>query len=273
MSKIKQIIEQYFSQQQFDDVQRKFFFWFKNPASAKEKEDTMHQLWNNLSVSADLSTEKSYEQVKENLGLTKQRLRRSLYIRLARISAVFLIPLLSVLFTWMYIQTQQPQKINLVECFVSDGEIREIELPDNSRVLINSGSTLFYQEGFNGKTREIYLSGEAKFIVSPDKKKPFLVKTNDMLVEALGTVFNVSSYPDNSQTITTLIEGKVGIEIKPTKEDFILNPSEQIIYDKVTGQCTQKEARLDYVLAWEKGQMVFQTASLYNITSDAINCI
>jgi ferric-dicitrate binding protein FerR (iron transport regulator) len=268
MSTIRKIIEQYFGQQQPEDIQRKFLFWLKSPVLAKEKEDTMSQLWDNLSISSDLSTGKSYKQVEKRLGITKHTSRHLFYIRLTRIAAIFLIPVLSVLSAWLYVQSQQPQGISLVECSVPNGEIREIELPDDSRVVINSGTTLFYQEEFKGKTREIYLSGEAKFIVSPNKKKPFVVKTNDMLVEALGTIFNVSSYPDNPYTTATLVEGKVGVDIRLTKENFIINPSEQIIYDKTTGQSIRKQARVDYVLAWEKGQMAFLSAPLHIIIKE-----
>ena len=265
----KKLIEHYFQSQQLEETRRRFFFWLKSPVSSKEKEKAMAELWEELSVPADPSTEKSYKQVEERLGFNKQPARHLLYIRLARIAAVFLIPVLSLLSAWLYVQDyQKPAEINLVECFVPNGETREIELPDKSQVVINSGSTLFYQKGFNGKTRDIYLSGEAKFTVAKDKKRPFIVKTNDMAVEALGTVFNVSSYFDNPVTTATLIEGKVGVNIRSTEQRFILNPREQIVYDKKSGQILKKKTRIDYVLAWEKGQMVFQSASLQTIIKE-----
>ena len=265
----KKIIEHYFRGQQPEETRRKFFFWLKSPISSQEKEEAMVELWEELSVPADQSTEGSYKQIEKRLGFSKRSAMRPLYLRLARIAAVFLIPVLSLLSAWLYVQDhQKPAEINLVECFVPNGEIKEIELPDKSRVIVNSGSTLFYQKGFNGKTREIYLSGEAKFTVAKDKKRPFIVKTNDMAIEALGTVFNVSSYFDNPATTATLIEGKVGVNIRSTEQRFILNPREQIVYDKKSGQILKKKTRIDYVLAWEKGQMVFQSASIQSIIKE-----
>lgn len=265
MSKVKEIIERYFIHQQPEDIQHNFFRWLKTPDSLEEKEEEFSHLWDAISVSADSSTERSFQQVEKRLGLSKQSARRSLYIRITRIAAVFLIPVLSLLTAWLYVQNQPAPDLNLVEYYVPHGEIREITLPDNSQALINSGSMLFYQKEFKGKKREIYLSGEAKFTVTPDKKKPFIVRTNDMAVEALGTVFNVSSYADNPYVIATLVEGKVGVDILPTEDEFILKPREQVVYDKETRESLLKEARLDYVLAWEKGQMVFQSASLFTI--------
>lgn len=268
MSKVNKIIEHYFRQQQSEEVQRRFFFWLKHADTSREKEEVLSRLWEETSVPPDLSTEISYRQVEKRLGFTWRTGNRALYIRTARIAALFLIPLLSVITAWYYVQHQQAPEINLVECYVPNGQIQEIILPDNSHVLVNSGSTLFYQEKFNGRIRDIYLSGEATFTISPDKKKPFIVKTGDMSVEALGTEFNVSSYPDNPHTVTTLIEGKVGVHIKSTETDFILRPGEQVVFDKETGFSSQKEARLDYVLAWQKGQLIFQSASLHQIVEE-----
>jgi ferric-dicitrate binding protein FerR (iron transport regulator) len=186
-----------------------------------------------------------------------------------RIAAVFLIPLFSILTAYWYVQNQPPfEDVALMECYVPNGEIREIRLPDSSSVLINSGSALFYPQAFKGNTRTIYLNGEAKFTVRQNKKMPFIVSTKDMNVEALGTVFNISSYPDNPYTTTTLAQGKVKVDIKTSEETFLLSPNEQVIYDKVTGTAVQKQSRLDYVLAWEKGLLVFQSASLHTVIKE-----
>jgi ferric-dicitrate binding protein FerR (iron transport regulator) len=267
-SRTKQIIEQYFGRQQPENIQRAFFFWMKKPVLIQEKEEVLFQLWEELFVSTDLSTEKSYRQVEQKLKLRKTVQRHRIYLRIARIAAMFLIPVLSLMTAWLYVQNQPDADMHLVECYVPHGEVREITLPDQSTVLINSGSIIFYPENFKGKIRNVYLNGEAKFSVSPDQRKPFIVRTNDMNVEALGTVFNVSSFSNNPHTITTLIEGQVGVEVRPVEESFILNPGEQVVFDKKTGMTQLKKARLDYVLAWEKGQLVFQGASLYTIVNE-----
>lgn len=268
MSNIYKIIELFFKQSVSEEVQKKFFFWLKTPHASPEKEEAMNHIWDKLHIEADRSTENSYKQVEEKLGFAVRKNVRNLYTRFAKIAAILIIPFLSVFTAWWYVHNQQMPELTLVEYFVPNGEIREITLPDNSKVMVNSGSTLFYPAGFKGKNREIYLSGEAKFTVAPDKKRPFIVKTNDMNVEALGTIFNISSYSDNLYTTATLAQGKIKVDIKSTNESYILEPNEQIRFDKKTGNCLQLEARMDYVLAWEKGQMVFQRASLYEIIKE-----
>lgn len=268
MSNIYKIIELFFKQSVPEEVQKKFFFWLKTPHASHEKEETMSHIWGELHIEADQSTKNSYKQVEEKLGFATRKKVQTLFIRFARIAAIFIIPFLSVFSAWWFVQNQPAPELTLVEYFVPNGEMREIILPDSSKVTINSGSTLFYPTGLKGKNREIYLSGEAKFTVAPDKKRPFIVKTNDLQVEALGTVFNLFSYPDNLYTIATLAEGKIKVNIHSTNESYILEPNEQIRFDKKTGNSLRLEVRMDYVLAWEKGQMVFQKASLYEIVKE-----
>lgn len=265
MSRINQIIEYFFKEEQPEENQKNFRRWFFRPSSVKEKEDAIRIIWDDVQIKADASTEDSYLKLTRKLGFRKQK-PVSVYIRRwIQIAAILIFPLLCAGTAWWYVQTQKPKELLIVECFVPDGETREVILPDQSVVIVNSGSSLLYPREFTGKVRDIYLSGEAKFSVHPDKNKPFVVKTNDMSVEALGTVFNVSSYPDNKKTIASLSEGKIKVNIKSSHECFILNPDEQVVYDRKTGQSERQTTRVDYILAWEKGQMIFQGASLYSV--------
>ena len=71
-----------------------------------------------------------------------------------------------------------------------------------------------------------FLIGEANFKVKPDKKHPFIVKSNDFQVTALGTEFNVSAYPENPVLAATLISGSVLVEYNNLKSQVILKPNE-----------------------------------------------
>lgn len=262
MSRINQICKLFFQNDYPKDLQSRFFLWFAAPVSTEQKEEALQQLWDDIEVPFDSATESSYLKVYERIY---QPERRNFFVGFRRIAAALLIPILSAGATYLYMKYKEVPDTELLECFVPDGEIRQILLPDHSTVTINSGSTLIYPKSFNGKTRKIYLSGEAKFMVQKDPEKPFIVKTRDMETEALGTVFNVSSYADNLLTISTLISGKVRVGVKSNSENFILSPSEQIVYNHESKFAVKKNARIDYVLAWERGQLVFQEASLQEI--------
>lgn len=52
-------------------------------------------------------------------------------------------------------------------------------------------------EKFKGEHREVNLKGEAYFEVTKNRKHSFIVQTESVNVEVLGTHFNVESYPDD----------------------------------------------------------------------------
>jgi ferric-dicitrate binding protein FerR (iron transport regulator) len=268
MSRIEQIIERYLDDAQTENTQRDFFLWLVQSPSSFEKDQVLFEQWNDIQDVGNCDVEASFAQLAERLNWTKRRTFRSLALRISRIAAMFLIPILSAAIVYWVMQSQeppQPAELNLIECFVPKGEIEEIILPDNSIAILNSGTTLIYPENFDGNKRHIYLNGEAKFTVAKDPEKPFIVKTKDMEIKALGTIFNVSSYSDDSKTSATLVQGAVQADIKADGQSFILNPGEQVAYNNLTKTAELKPVRIEYVLAWERGQMVFQSAPLYEI--------
>jgi ferric-dicitrate binding protein FerR (iron transport regulator) len=277
MSRVEQIIECFLNDEQAENTQRTFFLWLRHPSSTSEKDRSLYAQWDGIQAVDDSDAEASFGQLTERLGgtkpATKRRTARSLMFRIARIAAMFLIPLFSLATAYWFVQSRQPVELNLVTCFVPKGEIKEIALPDGSVAILNSGTTLIYPENFTGNNRPVYLNGEAKFTVAKDPEKTFVVKTKDMDVNALGTVFNVSSYSDNCQTVATLVQGSVQVDIKADDEQsFLLKPSEQVVYNSLTKTVEHKTVRIEYVLAWERGQMAFQSAPLYEIISEMERC-
>jgi ferric-dicitrate binding protein FerR (iron transport regulator) len=268
MSKTEHIIERFFNDEQPETAQRAFFLWLIRSSSSFEKDRSLYAQWDSIQEIDDCDVEASFERLTQRLGWTKRRTFRSFAFRIARIAAMFLIPLLSVAIAYWMVQSQQPAELNLIECFVPKGEIEEITLPDHSVAILNSGTTLIYPENFTGNSRQIYLNGEAKFTVAKDPEKTFVVKTKDMDVNALGTIFNVSSYSDDSKTAATLVQGSVQVDIKPDGQSLMLKPGEQVVYNHLTKTAERKTVRIEYVLAWERGQMVFQSAPLYKIITE-----
>ena len=105
----------------------------------------------------------------------------------------------------------------------------QVQLSDGTRVWLNSESELRYPVDFVGTERKVFLRGEAYFQVAKDTTKPFRVMVNDMMVEALGTGFNINAYQDDNCLRTTLVEGKFGFHIPDTRQECILVPGEQAV--------------------------------------------
>lgn len=125
---------------------------------------------------------------------------------------------------------------------------------------INSGSLLLHSKDFEGDKRIIYLNGEATFHVVHDPGKPFIVKTNHMEVEVVGTSFNIEAYPDSEFTIATLESGKIKVKLNQENEFFYLKPDEQILYNYHTGKIETRQVNASKVMEWKEGYLLFRDA-------------
>jgi len=103
------------------------------------------------------------------------------------------------------------------------------ELPDGSKLWLNAGSKVVYSDNFLTGKRELTLEGEAFFDVRHDPKHPFIIHTGQVDVRVLGTTLNVRAYPEDSAIETTLINGKVEIDVRGRqKQTIVLHPSEKV---------------------------------------------
>ncbi len=139
-------------------------------------------------------------------------------------------------------------------------------LSDGTRVSVNSMSKLVFPVNFTGKTRELTLEGEACFEVAKDKSKPFIVSIKGLKVEVLGTIFNIKAYPDDNQSFTTLIEGKVKLNsgIQSSNVSF-LEPDQQAVYDPSTTGIVIQKVDVKQVVQWTTGKYSFTNQPLDEI--------
>ena len=79
------------------------------------------------------------------------------------------------------------------------------------KIWLNANSRLIYPTRFTGESREVFVEGEIYLEVSPDKSRPFIVRTDRMNVEVLGTSFAVSAYKQESHSRVILASGAVNV--------------------------------------------------------------
>lgn len=275
MSRIGKIIRLFFEHHYPEDVQKKVQDWLGNLSFDQEKDNELLTVWDSLEIRPDASTEESFRKIQHRLGQAvprpRQRDSTARLVALSRVAAVLLIPICSFALSYFYIHRNSPskgeQRMELVDYFVPNGEIRTIVLPDSSRVQLNSGSIIIYPRSFEGPVRSIYLNGEANFSVTKDEKKAFVVKTSDFSVEALGTVFNISSYVDSDNVSTTLESGSVAVRFnKGDTASVILLPNEQLAYNRVSGQIQKQLVDTENVFAWRDGHLVFKSLLMGDIS-------
>lgn len=133
----------------------------------------------------------------------------------------------------------------------------KIQLPDGTEVWLNADSRISYNENFQGKIREVQLTGEAFFDVKKDESRPFVIHTPVVDIRVVGTAFNVRSYADEKNTETSLIRGAVEVTVHNNPDTiYRLKPNDKLIVDNnpvkeelVSQGLTQKEQPISRPLA------------------------
>jgi transmembrane sensor len=135
-----------------------------------------------------------------------------------------------LLYAYKLQHNDQVFKLVMHKVQVPYGTTQKLIMPDGTKVVLNAGSTFTYPETFSKNTRDVNLKGEAFFEVTKNAKKPFLVHTSKLIVKVLGTVFNVKAYDDDKTIETTLLKGKVQVELKNNPEKtIVLLPNEKLM--------------------------------------------
>lgn len=136
-------------------------------------------------------------------------------------------------------------------------KVIDLGLADGSHVWLNAGSSITYPILFNGKERNVSITGEAYFEVAHQAKTPFIVSKGNMKVSVLGTHFNVNCYDDEPSLKVTLLEGSVKVN------NTIIKPGQQAV---VEGDVTVlNNVDLEAVMAWKNGKFEFSGLSVDQI--------
>ncbi len=127
-------------------------------------------------------------------------------------------------------------------------KIKSIALKDGSVVQLSPNSFVQYDTPFAENKRDIFLSGEAKFTVAKNKKKPFTVYTGTLATTALGTIFSVKTSAVKNDITVKLFRGKVLIhaeknDLKGWNKDVYLLPGEQMKFNAVNSLLSLEKIR------------------------------
>lgn len=248
-----------------ESTQQDFYKWLVDEEHTVEKDEALQKLWDDAhkrGTAADM--QESYELLKKNAGIPsvpRKRTIRPIHIWQAVAAVLFIVAASSV-----YLSTiGKDTEANLIQQYIPTAEIRTLTLPDGTQVQLNSQSITFISAKLYREDRSVFLIGEANFKVKPDKRHPFIVKSNDFQVTALGTEFNVSAYPENPVLAATLISGSVLVEYNDLKSQVILKPNEQLAYNKDTRRHCLDNPDMKEVTAWQRGELVFREMSVKDI--------
>lgn len=146
------------------------------------------------------------------------------------------------------------------EIKVPKGQVFRLILSDATIVWLNAGTKIKYPKKFISslKTRTIELEGEAFFEVAHNKNKPFIVVTNGINIEVLGTKFNVSCYAEDSNISTTLVQGSVKVSaLNERNNSIIIKPSYQASFNKEKLALGAKKVNITHYTSWMQKKIIF----------------
>ena len=238
-----------------------FYNWVNESASNKELFFEIKAMYDaGLPLSTPWETSESWGRLL-NKKKNSQSRRFNLWYQISTYAAV---ALLAVAISSMYFLFFHEEDNSLYSKYIGgDGlEADVVELPDGTHISLGSKTTFHYDKDYGKDKRIVYLEGEAYFDVAKQKDKPFIVKTKEQDIEALGTKFNVMAYPLDSLVITTLLEGSVQLKTMNFPERTIMRPNQQLIYNRNTKQASLFHVDARQFTSWTTGYYYFHEQSL-----------
>ena len=146
---------------------------------------------------------------------------------------------------------------------VPQGQTYKLALADGTNVMLNAESELTFPSEFHTDRREVFLKGEAFFQVTHNEKAPFIVHTDQLDVQVLGTTFNVSGYNNENMLKVTLVEGS--IRIHQQGDSVKIRPNEQYNYNKNTREKRVQTVDTELFTSWVNDEYIFKDTTLDEI--------
>lgn len=301
---IEELLESYLSGQLTPSLREELYRRINQDKEQEFVTAWFYRMWDETHLEKpDKKSTEAYLKLKATLGikddgaipekilLPPKRYSTSTYLKsILRYAAVFL---LAAGLTWLFFGIRNSQNLShdskKNEIIIPNGSKGFLTLEDGSKIWLNSGSRLTYNDFTNSSSREVYLEGEAFFDVTGNKRKPFIVRTSYLNLKVLGTKFNVKSYPSEKMTETILVSGKVEIEevnhTSEKKQLVTLKPFQKATYSVETGKIAvhQKEAQTyikpqlpakieitekvnpELYTSWKDEKLIFSNESLENL--------
>ncbi len=183
------------------------------------------------------------------------------YSRVIRLYKIGISIAAIIIFALIFNSVIEDHSFNVADQTVSTpyGAKANFDLPDGSKIWLNSGSKLIYPNKF-GIERSIYLEGEA-FLEVKKSNRPFVVNSSYGQVRVLGTRFNIKAYGEEACEIT-LVEGSLKVQNNNRKE-AILQPNYQAYQE---GQdLIVRHVDTETFTSWKDGKLIFEREPFYHI--------
>jgi len=158
----------------------------------------------------------------------------------------------------------------MAQVVIPFGRRTNILLSDGTKVCLNAGSKLVFPQKFSGKSRKVFLEGEAYFEVFKNKDIPFIVSTDNVNLTVHGTIFNMRDNGQDNELEVVLVEGSVSLKEKSVmnifNKEITLKPNQKAVYDKTENKTTiESNVDVSNYISWKDGLLEFNRESILNV--------
>lgn len=198
---------------------------------------------------------------KDRQQYEEQQLKASKFRLLLKIAASVLIAFSLGIGSYIAYVNQPAPEIVWMEKSTQKGQQATIILTDGTKVFLNADSKLSFPEHFHTEKREVVLEGEAFFDVVKNSKRPFIIKSGNLITTVLGTSFNIKAFEGDPLEVT-VATGRVKVNAQKEggiPEEIYLNPYQQAYYD---GKLSKREVDINQFIAWKEKIIHFDEVTL-----------
>jgi len=239
-----------------DDIHNAGEQWKKLRSMNSDKEINVDRAWSNL-----------HSRLNENrLNIVKGNARTgSLRTTLLKIAAVALI-FFSLGSVAVYMNNSGYLSKNISIVTGNDQKNLQVDLPDGSKIFLNRNSELSYRKNYGKNKRDVKLTGEAYFEISPDPTRPFIIDAGKASIQVVGTSFNVITNNTQSAVEVFVVTGKVILSDKSGSQSIALEPG---YVGKMDSKKSEKSINDDpNYRAWNTGLLVYSGQKLDVVFKD-----
>lgn len=217
----------------------------------KKEIDSLKNSISEIWVTVDEETKPS-----KNATVTSLSSDRTINVRIWATAATVLIATFIGIF-W-FTNLSQPKLIAQ-----SNTKIEVVMLADGSEISLRPNSS-FFELSVTENKRAYKLDGEAFFIVSKDRDRPFSVEANNGIVTVLGTQFNVSTW--GNETIVYLEEGSIRLDDQ-NRNSVILSPGDKALISESSISTVSNEDGAQYK-DWLDNSIVLKSTPVFEVIEE-----
>jgi len=244
-----------------DDEKRNFAHWLAADTRHARAYAQMEEIW------ALMGKVPATALARTNVGLPQLRRLRWRGIRtLRRPRRAWVGPAIAASLALVFIGLAQDWPMALrADAMTTTGERRTVTLSDGSTVILDTNSAIAVRIGDRRRSISL-LRGEAAFVVTPDRSRPFTVEANGGSATARGTRFLVRK--DDAQAQVLVTEHSVRVTYPfPEGRSRVVGEGQSIAYD-ADGLGRVLPADTSDAMAWTQGVLVFKDKPLGEVVAE-----